>query len=270
MSHDIFRLDWILIDTVIIILLLLLLFSVKLFKEISRWRFSLSNESLKRIPLKNLDIDTNVPGMVLRNCSIIKNISVEEAESSKLVLFLVTRKIKRRLFRILTEGLCSYGIDVINISFKYKSGINTDRLEQYKEESVKTMVSKILDQSEQENLISSSNYIVMHHSDSPMLYKSLMTDESNTKMISINPKINKGDVSKFSSLADLGSKIHLIFSKKSYLVLNNNNLKKFLKELPHYNKLGIQLTIIEKSRKSYKYYETILLGIIINIIDKKK
>ena len=270
MAFDIFRLDWVLIDMVIIILLLLLLFSVKIFKEISRWRFSLSNESLTRTQLKNLEIDTNVSGMILKNYSVIKNNSVREEESSRLVVFLSMRKIKRRLFRILTEGLCSYGINIIDISLKYKSGNNKDRLEQNKEETVKTVISKILNQSEQENLISCSNYIVMHYSDSPMLYKSLLSDEDDTRLISINPKISKVSISKISELTDLGSKIHLIFSKKSYFVLNNNNLKKFLKELPHYNKLGIQITIMEKTGKSYKYYETVLLGIILNIIEKKK
>ena len=110
----------------------------------------------------------------------------------------------------------------------------------------------------------------MHYSDSPIPYKSLQSDENNIGMISINPKINKVNMRKISVLAEFESKLHLIFSKKSYLVLNNNNLKKFLKEFPHYNNLGIDLTIIEKSGKSYKYYETILLGIILNIIEKNK
>jgi len=269
MLLNIFKFDWFQIDTVIIILLLLLLFSVKVYKQISRWRFSLSNESLKRIPLKNLKIDTNVSGMVLRKCSVIKNNIADDEESSRYVVFLVTRNFKRRLFRILTEGLGSYGINIVNISLKFKPGIKKELLEQNKEETVNKVISKILNPSEQENVRSSSKYIVMHYSDSPMLYKSLLFDELNGRIISINPKINKVNINKVSSLADHDVKLHLIFSKKSYLILNNNNLKKFLKEFPHYNKLGIELTMIEKSGKSYKYYETILLGIILNIIEIK-
>ena len=269
MSLDLFRLDWILIDTVIIILLLVLLFSVKVFKEISRWRFSLSNESLNRIKLKNLEMDTNTSNVVIKSCSVIKKRNELGEESSKVVVFLGTKKFKRKLVRILTEGLGSYGFHIVRIDLKIKSGINNDSSERNKELIIGKIISKILEQSKQENLITSSSYCLIHCSNSSASYKSLLSDENNARMILINPRINKVNSSKISELVELEPKFHLIFSKKSHLILNNNSLKIFLKDNPHNNKLGIQLNIIEKSRKSFKYYETILLGIILNILEKK-
>jgi len=269
MALDIFRLDWILIDTVIIVLLLLLLFSVKIFKEISRWRFSMSNESLKRINLKNLELNTNASSLIIKHCRIIKKIITPNKDSSKVVVILNTNSFKRKLLRNLTEGLGSYGFDIVRIDVKIKSGI-TDYPEQDKEISVRKVISKIINQSEREKLISSSNYVVVHYSDSPLQYKSILSDVNNTGIISINPKLNKKNQSILSNLVDQEHKLNLIFSKKSYLILKNNSLKKFLRENLHYNKLGTQLTIIEKSRKSFKYYETILLGTILSILEIKK
>lgn len=267
MSLDLFRLDWILIDTVIIILLLLLLFSVKIFKEISRWRFSLSNESLNHIKLKNLEMNADTSYVIIKNCSVIKQRRARDDESSRVVVFLSTKKFKRKLVRILTEGLGSYGHEIVIIDLKIKSGIHNDNSERSNEFSVRKALSKILKQSEQEKVISSSNFFVMHYSDSPLLYKSILSDENNAGMISINPKIKKMNHGEISRLVDLELKFHLIYSRKSYLALNNKSLEKFLKENLHYNKLGNQLTIVEKSRKSFKYYETILLGIILKILE---
>ena len=270
MSHDIFRLDWILIDTIIIILLLLLLTSVKVFKEISRWRFSLSNESLKLTTLKDLKFNTTQTNVIVKHCSVIKENKVASEDSSKVVVILSTGSFKRKLLRLLSEGLGSFGFDIVSIGLKIKPGIDNNSTEQIKQGPVRSIIAKILELLEQDKLISSSKYFVIQYSDSLLRYKSILTDVNNTGIISINPKVNKLSLSMLSNLVDRENTFHLIFSKKSYLILNNSSLKKFLKENPHYNKLGIQLTIIEKSRKSFKYYETILLGTILNIIEIKK
>lgn len=46
MIYNIFHLNWILIDTVIIIFLILLLLIVKIYKHIARWRSDFTNENL--------------------------------------------------------------------------------------------------------------------------------------------------------------------------------------------------------------------------------
>ncbi len=48
MLYDIYQIDWIFVDTIIIILLILLLVSVKIFKSTHRWRSSFSNAFLDR------------------------------------------------------------------------------------------------------------------------------------------------------------------------------------------------------------------------------
>ena len=47
MVSNVFQVDWVFVDTVIIILLFLLLLSVKIFKSTHRWRLSLSNNALE-------------------------------------------------------------------------------------------------------------------------------------------------------------------------------------------------------------------------------
>ena len=144
MSFDIFRLDWILIDTIIIILLLILLFSVKIFKEISRWRFSLSNESLIRIKLKNSEIGADTSSVIIKDCSIVKKKNDVDENSSGVVVFLNTRKFINKPIWILTEGLGSYGFTIIRINLKIKSGIFIDDSTRNKEIPIRKIISRIL------------------------------------------------------------------------------------------------------------------------------
>jgi len=267
MSFEIFRLDWILIDTVIIILLILLLISVKIFKEMSRWRYSISNEKVKRFPLKNCKVDLTNPNLVLKKYEVIKSIFENREESSKTVIIMIDINVKRKLLRNLIEGLTSYGIVIIILGIKYKFNIKGDILERTLGEDIRKVISAVLYQSKQEKFISSSHYMLMNYSESRLFYRSLFTDENHFGTISINPKINKTVKSKSIDISDPRFKVYYIFSKKSYFGFTNNNLKRFLREFPHYNKGDIQLSIIENSRKSFKYYETILLGIIISIIE---
>ena len=74
--------------------------------------------------------------------------------------------------------------------------------------------------------------------------------------------------SEVSKLIDLESPINVIFSKNLSLFISNKNLKTFLKVFNNVNSEVFRLIVVEKARKSFKYYETILLGIIIYLIDK--
>ena len=89
-------------------------------------------------------------------------------------------------------------------------------------------------------------------------------------MVLVNPKLNTVNIKNFSeilSCKDLKSQLFVIFSKKSNIILNNKNLKIFLEEFPKQNINNLRLLTLEKAKNSFKYYETILLGIIIDLIE---
>ena len=46
MGFDIFRVDWILVSSVIIILLIIFLIWVKIYKIMTRWRYTFANEDI--------------------------------------------------------------------------------------------------------------------------------------------------------------------------------------------------------------------------------
>ena len=121
MAFDIFRVDWILIDTIIIFLLVLLLISVKIFKEAYRWRFSLSNEFLTRTTVKALSFNLNRPSIYIKKWNLTKSKVIQEEISSKPTIFIIRTHRKQMLLKILTEGLSTYGFNVVNIWLKIKA-----------------------------------------------------------------------------------------------------------------------------------------------------
>ena len=121
MAVNIFRVDWILVDTIIIILLVLLLISVKIFKEAYRWRFSLSNEFLTRTTAKSLSFNLDRPSIYIKKWNLTKSKVIQEEISSKPSIFIIRTNRKQMLLKILTEGLSTYGFNVVNIWLKIKA-----------------------------------------------------------------------------------------------------------------------------------------------------
>ena len=86
----------------------------------------------------------------------------------------------------------------------------------------------------------------------------------------INPKI-KGEFQKYlSSIINddqIIQKMLMIFSKNSFLLLKNKDLLKLQDLIPDYEKRKLNVKILEKSRKSFKFNETLLLGMIIDFLE---
>ena len=72
MRFDIFRVDWITIDTIIIILLILLLIGVKVLKEVYRWRFFFSNTSTIQRVDKHPYLNTQLSPIFIKKCTLTK------------------------------------------------------------------------------------------------------------------------------------------------------------------------------------------------------
>jgi len=271
MAIDIFKLDWIFIDSVIILLLLLVLISVKLFKERSRWRTSLSNESLEFINYRQSDIHLKSQHFNVKNISVLRHISLKKEINSYPLIFICKPSKKRKLLYVLIEGLASYGFEIIIIdiedSLNYSKIFLDKKLKKEKENLFSTIINFLVET----EVVSNSNYILINYSIPCYSFKSILSDPKNHGIFLLNPKlneINKRFFSEVSKLITLESPINIIFSKNLSLFVSNKNLNKFLKVFNNKNSEVFRLIVVEKAKKSFKYYETILLGVIIYLIDK--
>ncbi len=268
----IFQIDWISVDIIIIILLLLLLIGVKIFKITHRWRYSFSNEALVNVS-SSPSHDTRKNQFILpKKWILTRNSSItENSDNLPLILIFKTRN-KRKLLRIFTEGLSTYGFNVINIKAKIKYIPNNRTLQKILLDEWKILISTIFDDFKMREDSLKLNYILIDHSKSLLSSKLILLDSDSKGSILINPKLNNKFSSDYRELFrnnSITAQIYTIFSRKSIFVLKNRHLKKFLKEaIAQENNILKHLTI-EKARNSFKHYETILLGIIIDIIENK-
>lgn len=264
MISNFFYVDWIFIDTIIIILLLLLLIGVRFFKSLYRWRLSFSNSKLEHFSFHNPDDQFIGQNIRTKYWTLTKNTSKVNSNLSHNNVIIIRTMYEKKLLRILTEGLASYGLNVISIKTNNKKELqqsNDDRL---------TLLSKVINNSKEKGLIKSLNYTLLEYSNLRSLEKKILSDSNNRGMIILNPKITNSSMEiqeKILNNQQLCSQLYYIFSKKSFFFLSNSKLRLFRKKFE--NKDKINLIILEKSNRNFKYYETILLGILLDIIDNK-
>ncbi len=270
MPINLFQFDWIIIDTVVIILLIVFLVSVKIFKERFRWRSTLSNIALEQFIFDKQSLELTNQNIIVKNISITVNNVLKSKNMLKpsIVIFRSTKN--KRLVKVLTEGLASYGFDVINITLNIKSFDSSESIKKQIQEEFNHQISSVLNFFKLKQLITNSSYLTINYHKSKVFLNSIIYDKNNAGMILINPKFEIIDQKKIAEIIDkkeVLSKLFIIFSENSSTFLTNKNLNKFLTYLADYNSLKSNLLIVDKSKSSFKYYETILLGIIINLIE---
>ena len=269
MILNIFRLNWILIDLVIIALLIIVLISLKWFKLKFRWRKDLSNEALELLNFDFSEIGIQNQHIIVKKAFYLKNKNLED--KSKLIIFLFPKQ-KRKLLYILTEGLASYGCTVVilNVKFKIKNNKNHEQISK----EIKNLLLNISNYFIKEeglpigfncSLISFYSFISLNYL--------IDSDPNILRLILINPNLKKKYFKKIDDKENLNPKsslkIYFIFSEKSSFFLNNQYLKNYLNRNSREHAKLLYLKTIEKAKASFKYYETILLGILIDIIKKK-
>lgn len=271
MAFNIFRLNWILIDIIIIFLLILFLLGVKIFKGLTRWRQSLSNESIIRSKYKNIKINYNDSSFKKMNLILIQNSKFNEDSQKRPSIIIIRTNTKKKITKILTEGLCSYGFNIINLSLKnlYKS--NKTCLKSDNQEHFSNVISKIMKIFAKNNKILSHKHIIINYGKSDLSLKSIFNDNNNIGLLLINPRINKSKLKNFFDIKDSNlskSNLTIIFSQLSYLFLKNSHIKRFQNLIFPQNKDLFKFITLEKTTFSFKDYETILLSKIILLIEK--
>jgi len=273
MIYDIFHVDWIFWDTIIIILLLLLLIGVKIYKNSHRWRLSFSNEALQKHFYNNLAGGENLNiNKMIENWSLIENINFKDEKLIKPTIILIRTNRKRRFFSILTEGLCSYGYNIINIRLNLPIRKKDNILNKTIQENLRKIICLIIKYINQKVRNIDSKYIVINYSDPELFYISLLDDENNLGIIMVNPKVNNTNLESYlpaQKKENIKHHLFFVFSRKSNFAMNNLNQKRFLKKVLPKNEEYFNYLLIKKARRSFKYYETILLSVIIDLIENK-
>jgi hypothetical protein len=270
LAINIFQFDWIFIDTVVIILLIVFLIIVKIFKERYRWRSTLSNIALDQFVFDKQSFNPINQSIIVKNLRITVNNVLKSKTMRKPSILIIRTNRNKRLFNVLTEGLASYGFDVINIRFNIKSSHNLVFLKKQLQDESTHPISSILNFLKQRQLVNNSSYLTIIYHKSKLSFNPILYDKNNAGVILINPKIDiisQKNISDIIEKKELLSKLYIIFSKKLGIFLTNKKLIEFLTNLTDYKTLSSNLRILEKTKNSFKYYETILLGIIINIIE---
>ncbi len=272
MSNDIFQLDWIFIDTIIIVLLILLLLGVKLYKLTHRWRFSFSNEALEFISYRKPPLEINNQSISTSKWTLTRNISLREEINKKPLIIILRTNYKKRLLYILTEGLSSYGFNVINLRLKIRLDKNNNLFDKALLDNIRHLISTVIDFFKEIDSEFNLNYLLLNYSKSSLSYTSILTDPKNCGMILINPKLNNKNIKNYNDIfksSPLNSQLYTIFSKRSIFILNNKNLMRLLSLYNHQKEKKLNIITIKKAKYSFNYYETILLGMIISLIENK-
>ena len=270
MTFDIFQVDWITVDIIIIVLLILLLIGVKGLKEIYRWRFFFSNISTIRKVNTFLGINNQFSSISIKMCNLTTSNVFQKEDLIKPTIILIKRYRKLMLLKALTEAFCTSGYNVISLRLKMSNKNTTERLISDIEKDLQQIFPAIITFYNQEVNSLSQNYNVIDFTKKVLPLNLLLKDTNCKNIILVNPRLKSYNLNIHLTLqngSNKNSKLITIFSEKLNPVLKNKKVKKILqnKEAFKYTKY----TIIQKTKSTFKYYETLLLSVIISYIEKQ-
>lgn len=269
MTIDIFRLNWIAIDTIIIIILIIILILVRLARIIFRWRISVSNTQIKTINFDKKQLNVNVSNIKVKHVKVLLNEGniIRKEDINQAILMLRNRK-SRRLVNVLGQGLANRGYLIFLIHYKSlkskeeKLSGNNDAMD----------LGVLIESLKSRNLGSSSankinTWDVIDFNGTQKGQIESLINEHSEKIILVNPRIKLTkimDDKVMSTQEDLFQKCFVIFSEKRNKYIKNNAA----------TQLGISNHIPFKIMKgttfSFKYHETLLLGYILTALEKKE
>ena len=174
------------------------------------------------------------------------------------------------MLKALTEAFCTSGYNVINLQLKISNKNLTERLiSNIEKELQQTFPFIIMFYNQDVNLLSQS-YNVIDFTKKVLPLNLLLKDYNCSNIILINPRLNYYNLKVYLTLltdSNKNSKLITIFSEKLNPFFKNKKVKKILhdKETFKYTKY----TIIQKTKSTFKYYETLLLSVIIGYIEKQ-
>lgn len=274
----IFQIDWIFWDTIIIFLLIIFLISVKIFKNTHRWRNFLSNPLIMENKTKNFEIQCGEKEIFRISFTLFEskiNDIAENNNNKTSNLLIIFKKMRYNTYPY-AEALASIDLKVVFIDFKKVRKAEGKKL-------VKIKISGgLIDK------ISKAIYIhFIDIGDGPEYQKIVFLFPNLTiQFLKISTLTNFFDkffliLSNFSEnyeilknflnqdIIDI-KKLYFIIPLKRLLKLDEDQLNKINRLKDNYKIHEKNILILEKSFKSLKNFETIIIGFILNNIFNKK
>lgn len=274
----IFQIDWIFWDTIIIFLLIIFLISVKIFKNTHRWRNFLSNPLIMENKTKNFEIQCGEKEIFRISFTLFESKinDIAENNNNKTSNLLIIFKKRRYNTYPYAEALASIDLKVVFIDFKKVRKVIGKKL-------VKIKISGgLIDK------ISKAIYIhFIDIGDGPEYQKIVFLFPNLTiQFLKISTLTNFFDkffliLSNFSEnyeilknflnqdIIDI-KKLYFIIPLKRLLKLDEDQLNKINRLKDNYKIHEKNILSLEKSFKSLKNFETIIIGFILNNIFNKK
>jgi len=269
MASNIFQVDWITIDLIIIVLLILLLIGVKIFKEIYRWRIIFSNVSTIRKVDNLLGINNQFSSLYIKKCNLTTSSVFQQENLIKPTIIFISSYRKIMLLKALTEAFCTSEYNVINLRLKMLTKNVTGRLISNIEKELPQIFPATITFFNQDVNLLSHVYNIIDFTKKALPLSVLLKDSHCRNIILINPRLKSCNLNVYlSSLKDSNKNSELIriFSEKSNPFFKNKRLKKILLDNETFK--FTKYTIIPKTKSKFKYYETLLFSIIIRYIEK--
>ncbi|MBN1215107.1 MAG: hypothetical protein JXA99_06630 [Candidatus Lokiarchaeota archaeon] len=244
--------------------------SIEIFRQISRWRCYISNQFLISTRI-NLDESNKKNYAILKKIKFISNPNSIKNENNPNIIILRSN-FHNLILEIITEGLASYGYNVTRANY-YQSSKSHYSLS---ENVLNNDLSLLLNRLYEKKKIETQKYVLVIFSKSDLNYNPFLFDKNNIKIILINPNFKKTQLNNLYTILKNNdknkSKLLILFSKFSLFILPNLRLRKFKRDFVKKNDFYEinNFRIIKNARYSFKYYETILIGNIIQIIEKAK
>ena len=270
MTFDIFQVDWITVDIIIIILLILLLIGVKVLKETYRWRFFFSNVSTIRRNDNLLDINHQFSSISIKKCNLTESSVFQREDLIKPTIILIRRYRKLMLLKALKEAFCTSGYNVISLRLKMVTKNMTEQLiSDIEKELQQTLTAIIMFYNQDVNLLS-QGYNIIDFTKNLLPLNLLLKDRHCKNIILINPRLKSYDLEVYLTLlndSNKNTKLITIFSEKLNLFFKNKKVKKILHDNETFK--YTKYTIIQKTKSTFKYYETLLLSVLIRYIENQ-
>jgi len=242
---------------------------VKVLKEVYRWRFFFSIASTIRRVDRLPDINAQFSTISIKKCILIKS-SISQQDILTKPTIIIIRKYRKLMFlKALTEAFCSFGYNIIHLKIRTKNNSGTNGTVSEVEEELQQIFPAIVKFYNQDIDKVNHFYIVIDFNKRLLPYNLLLKNNDCKNLILINPRLNSYNLDVISTLLNNSNKypqLITIFSEKLNPFFKNKKLKNiFLDDETFKN---TKYTIIQKAKSTFKYYETVLLGIIMRYIEK--
>jgi hypothetical protein len=243
---------------------------VKGLKEVYRWRFFFSIASTIRRVDRLPDINAQFSTISIKKSTLIKSSIYQQDVLTKPTIIIIRKYRKLMLIKALSEAFCSIGYNIIQLPIRTTNNSGTNGTVSEVEEELHQILHAVVKFYNQDIDKVNQYYTVIDFNKRILPYNLLLKNKDCKSLILINPRLNSSNLEVILTLLNNSSKypqLITIFSEKLNPFFKNKKLKRILLDDETFK--NTKYTIIQKAKSTFKYYETVLLGIIMRYIEKQ-